>query len=69
MSRKGTPVDNALVGSFFHSLKTEAVQRKIYTSLLEAMAEVVTYITYYNHERLHSPLDYQSPVDYEKLCA
>lgn len=68
-SRKGTPVDNALVESFFHSLKTEAVQRKIYTSLLEAMAEVVTYITYYNHERLHSSLGYQSPVDYEKLCA
>jgi transposase InsO family protein len=69
MSRKGTPVDNALVESFFHSLKTEAVQRKVYSSQIEAMAEVITYINYYNNERLHSSLDYQSPVNYEKLCA
>lgn len=69
MSRKGTPVDNALVESFFHSLKTEAVQKKIYVNSIETMAEVITYINYYNNERLHSSLDYQSPVNYEKLCA
>lgn len=69
MSRKGNPIDNALVESFFHSLKTEAVQKKVYQNELEAMAEVISYVHYYNKERLHSSLDYQSPLTYEKLCA
>lgn len=69
MSRKGNPIDNALVESFFHSLKTEAVQKKVYNTELEAMAEVISYVHYYNKERLHSSLDYQSPLTYEKLCA
>ena len=69
MSRKGTPIDNAIVESFFHSLKNEAVQRKVYRNEIEAMSELVMYVNFYNHERLHSALDYQSPVNYEKLCA
>ena len=69
MSRKATPIDNAAVESFFHSLKTEAVQRKVYHNELEAMAETVSYIHFYNQERLHSALDYQSPLAYEKLSA
>lgn len=69
MSRKATPVDNAAVESFFHSMKTEAVQKKVYGNELEAMAETVSYIHFYNQERLHSALDYQSPLAYEKLCA
>lgn len=69
MSRKGNPIDNAQVESFFHSLKVEAVQRKVYNNELEAMAEVISYVHYYNKERLHSALDYQSPLTYEKLCA
>jgi len=69
MSRKATPIDNAAVESFFHSLKTEAVQKKVYKNELEAMAETVSYIHFYNQERLHSALDYQTPLAYEKLCA
>ena len=69
MSRKGTPIDNAIVESFFHSLKNEAVQRKVYRDEIEAMSELVTYVNFYNQERLHSALDYQTPVNYEKLCA
>jgi transposase InsO family protein len=69
MSRKGTPVDNAIVESFFHSMKNEAVQRKVYRNEIEAMSEIITYVNFYNQERLHSSLDYQSPLNYEKLCA
>lgn len=69
MSRKGTPVDNAMVESFFHSMKTEAVQRKQYRNEIEALSEIISYVDYYNRERLHSSLDYQSPLSYEKLCA
>ncbi|MFM1896790.1 MAG: hypothetical protein RLZZ385_1864 [Pseudomonadota bacterium] len=69
MSRKASPIDNATVESFFHSFKTEAVQRRIYDNELEAMADVVSYINFYNQERLHSSLGYQTPLVYEKLCA
>lgn len=69
MSRKGKPIDNALVESFFHSLKTEAVQGKVYASDIEAMGDAVSYIAIYNRDRLHSSLGYQSPMNYEKLCA
>jgi putative transposase len=69
MSRKGTPIDNAIVESFFHSLKNEAVQRKVYHNEIEAMGELIMYVNFYNQERLHSALDYQTPVNYEKLCA
>lgn len=69
MSRKANLIDNAVVESFFHSLKSEAVQKKLYANGLEAMADVVSYISFYNQERLHSSLGYQSPLAYEKLCA
>ncbi len=69
MSRKGTPIDNAIVESFFHSLKNGSVQRQAYQNEIEAMSELITYVNFYNHGRLHSALDYRSPVNYEKLCA
>jgi transposase InsO family protein len=58
-----------VVDSFFHSLKIQAVQRKVYRNELEATAETVSHIHFYNQERLHSALDYQSPLASEKLCA
>ena len=69
MSRKATPIDNAIVESFFHSLKTEVVHQGSSKNEYQVVAKIVQYIDYYNYERLHSSLDYQSPVEYEKLCA
>lgn len=69
MSRKGTPLDNAEVESFFHTMKAELIQRKTFKDEIEAVANIAEYITFYNKERLHSSLDYQSPENYEKLCA
>lgn len=69
MSRKGNPIDNATVESFFHTLKAELVRRRIFTNAIEAVAHIVEYIEFYNRERLHSSLNYQSPENYEKLCA
>lgn len=69
MSRKGNPLDNAKVESFFHSMKAELVHADTFTSDVEAIARIVEYIEFYNRERLHSALNYQSPQDYEKLCA
>lgn len=69
MSRKATPTDNAIVESYFHTLKAEGVQRKIYANKIEAVAEIASFIYFYNNERLHSSLNFQSPKKYEKLCA
>ncbi len=69
MSRKGNPLDNAAVESFFHSLKTELVNRVRFETHAEAVAQIKGYIAFYNSERMHSSLGYTSPVDYERLCA
>jgi putative transposase len=69
MSRKGTPQDNATVESFFHSMKSEVVTKRIYQNEIEAVAEIIEYIHFYNSERLHSSLGYQSPETFERLCA
>lgn len=69
MSRKGTPLDNATVESFFHSLKTEVVHQTRFKDQVEAVATIAPYISFYNRDRLHSSLGYQSPVDYGRLQA
>lgn len=69
MSRKGNPLDNAMVESFFHSMKTELVHQQLFENDIEAVAHIIQYIEFYNRERLHSALGYQSPDEYEKLCA
>ncbi len=69
MSRKATPIDNAFAESYFHTMKAELVHQQRFNNDIEAVAHIVEYIDFYNRERLHSALDFQSPVRYEKLCA
>lgn len=69
MSRKGNPLDNAMVESYFHSMKNECVQRKTFRNRIEAVARIVAYTEFYNRERLHSSLGYRAPQDYAELCA
>jgi len=58
MSRKGDCWDNAVVESFFGSLKKERVQWKCYQTGQEAMNDILQYIAiFYNESRLHSHLD------------
>jgi putative transposase len=67
MSRKGDCWDNAVVESFFGSLKQERVQWKHYQSRYEAQQDILNYISmFYNSYRLHSYLGYKSPNQYEK---
>lgn len=67
MSRKGDCWDNAVVESFFGSLKSERVLWRNYQTRLEARADIVEYITmFYNSRRLHSYLGYQSPDQFER---
>ncbi len=67
MSRSGNVWDNAAMESFFSSLKTERVARKVHRSRDQAKADVFDYIErFYNPRRRHSTLGYLSPIDFEK---
>lgn len=67
MSRKGDCWDNAVVESFFGSLKQERVHWRNYQTRYEAQQDILNYISmFYNPYRLHSTLGYVSPGDYEK---
>lgn len=68
MSRRGNCYDNALMESFFGTLKKELIQGHIYSSHSEARLDVVDYIEgFYNRERNHSSLNGVSPVAFEAL--
>ena len=67
MSGKGNCYDNAVVESFFASLKRERVKRRKYQTWDEARADVFDYIErYYNRKRRHSTIGNISPAEYEK---
>lgn len=67
MSRKGNCYDNACAESFFSTLKNELIYLTKYKTRAEATQEIFEYIeVYYNRIRLHSSLDYRSPVEYEE---
>jgi putative transposase len=66
MSRPGNCWDNAAMESFFSSLKTERIGRKIYRTRDEARADVFDYIErFYNVKRRHSAIEYKSPMEFE----
>lgn len=66
MSRPGDCWDNAVMESFFATLKTELVHEARWTTRVEATAALATYIEgWYNRRRRHSTLDYLSPAEYE----
>jgi putative transposase len=66
MSRKGNCWDNAVMERFWGSLKTERTDEKTYLTRECAKADVIDYIEmFYNCKRLHSSLDYVSPMQFE----
>ena len=68
MSRRGNCWDNAAMESFFSTLKTERLSRKIYRTRDELRADVFDYIErFYNPKRMHSTIGYLSPVQFENL--
>ena len=70
MSRKGNCWDNAVMESFFLSLKTERVWQRDYANHAEAMTDIADYIVgFYNSVRLHSKLGNLPPNAFEQQSA
>ena len=70
MSGKGNCYDNAMVETFFKTLKSELVWRTRFQTRQHAEQAIARYIDgFYNPVRRHSALDYQSPVQFENRAA
>jgi transposase InsO family protein len=66
MSRKACCYDNAAMESFWSTLKLELVYRRDFATRDQARAALFDYLeVFYNRQRLHSALAYQSPLDFE----
>jgi len=66
MSRRGNCYDNATIESFWSTLKLELVYRRVFVSHRQARTEIFDYIeAFYNRQRLHSALNFQSPAHFE----
>ena len=67
MSGRGNCYDNAVMESFYHTLKVELIYGHRYRTRSEAQMAVFDYIEiFYNRQRLHSSLDYQTPEAFER---
>ena len=66
MSRAGNCYDNAFMESCFGTIKTE-LEMTEYDNVIQARADIASYLAYYNTERRHSALDYLSPHHFETL--
>jgi putative transposase len=58
---RGRALDNSFVERFWRSVKYEEVYIKEYQSVADAVSNLRAYFTFYNHERIHQALDYQTP--------
>lgn len=68
MSRKGTPIDNSPMESFFSTLKSEVIYNPLvkiesYEDLIEELEE---YFEYYNNERIQKGLGYLTPKQFKE---
>jgi len=68
-SRRGECLDNAQAESLWSRLKTEELEQRewpVFADLADAQHSVATYFDYYNYERRHSALAYQTPQTFYK---
>ena len=66
MSGRGNCYDNAMMESFWATLKTELIHQQTYATRQQARQSIFEYIeVFYNRKRLHSALGYQSPESFE----
>jgi putative transposase len=66
MSRKGNCWDNACSETLFGSLKVERLHGQCFETIRQAMDETIAWLLWYNQKRMHSTLNYVSPMQFEK---
>jgi transposase InsO family protein len=66
MSRKGNCWDNACSETLFSSLKVERLHGQRFQTIREAKDEVIAWLLWYNRTRMHSTLNYVSPMQFEQ---
>jgi len=70
MGRTGTPADNAVIESFFDTMKLELLTGRRYRTREEAKAAIFEWIeVFYNRLRRHSTIGYLSPAEFERRYA
>lgn len=70
MSRPGNPYDNAKCESFIKTLKQEEIRCSQYQNIEDLRSQLADFLErYYNQQRLHSALGYQSPEAFERSSA
>lgn len=70
LSRPGKCTDNAHMESFFHSMKAELIRNTTFHTAEDLKYALGRYINdYYNRKRLHSGINYCSPIEYERIAA
>jgi len=66
MSRKGNCWDNACSETLFGSLKVERLYGQRFETIRQAKDEALAWLLWYNQTRMHSTLNYSSPVQFEQ---
>ena len=64
LSHKGCPYDNAVAEATFKIIKTEFVKNQTFINLADLKLQLADYVNWFNHHRIHSSLDYLTPVKY-----
>jgi len=67
MSRKGNCLDNAMIESFFGTMKSELLYAENFKTAEEFIKSLEEYIDYYNNKRIKNKLNGKSPVQYRAL--
>jgi putative transposase len=69
MSGSGNCYDNAVMESFYHTLKVEVIYGVPYKTKKEAQFALFDYIeVFYNRQRIHSSLGFQAPNDFARVA-
>ena len=64
LSLKGTPLDNAVAEATFKLIKAEFIYRRFFSTSEQLAIELADYVHWFNNIRIHSSLDYLSPVEF-----
>lgn len=64
LSKKSCPYDNVVAKATYKIIKTEFAFNRVFKSLEELKRELRSYVLWYNNKRIHSSLNYMTPVEY-----